>query len=758
MILQAGMGTMTSRGSDRILFHARLVLYLVAVSVPVFHPAIVVPYDIPGWYLWFFCVPAQMVLAFHCRLHGFRTWTNIMLFGIPPAVSILVGMLYGVSFFPLLGIGAAAFLSTFIIFRSQGHGRLLAMTEPLLLSGYYYRLIGYTRASEMVALSGSRITSILFVLALASLVLHGFIVYLALFQERLNRKNSREFLVVAAVMAFLGLMLSVFLSPDFIAHNPVFNELSEPLRPDLIPLDDSSSSDRTGGTLPSDLEAATDEDKGAVQEGGRFNDSGDMKSGNRNKLAGIPSDLWGNRSGDPADEKQYAVMIIASGTEPVYAAEAYKEIIHPRNGFVQSGETILNLLTRQRLIDIWKHPSPAPDSKRLPADIFYISTIQERVLAFEPRKIQPTVFNRRFHPFDYSYQAESAISIADEQDWSAIQGLSARERLELASFLEVDVPEEYRSVFFSYLHDILEGKEGYYQKIARILQGFSGFQYELGFTEDVSIKHIARFLGEDRIGDCTEFSNSTAILARLAGIPSRVVTGYLASRGLQKEVHRRGLANLRQALEPLQKFPMDELYLVTTAHHHSWVQLYMPGFGWVDFETTSYAQPPLGGDSLASKQLVIPIIQLSAEDPSRFRFPWLLLLRALALVAGSLVLAAYAVRYLMEFLLARRSKIQDGRGLDALYRLLLIRLAAEGRTIKVPSKTVNEYAQDYPYISSFARQYTLLRFKERYAPGEKEAAWESIRLDHSQALNLARRPGFSGTIKRALSLRGLYYL
>jgi hypothetical protein len=330
--------------------------------------------------------------------------------------------------------------------------------------------------------------------------------------------------------------------------------------------------------------------------------------------------------------------------------------------------------------------------------------------------------------------------------------------MELASFLELDVPEEARAVFLTYLNDVLEGAEGYYRKIDRILQGFSGFQYELGFTEDVSIQHMARFLDEDRIGDCTEFSNSTAILARLAGIPSRVVTGYLASRGLQTDVHRRGLANLRQAIGPLQKYPLDELYLVTTAHHHSWVQLYMPGFGWVDFETTSYAQPPLGGGSLASKQLVIPIMQLPAEDPSRFRFPWLLLLRAVALIAGSLVLAAYAVRYLMEFLLARRSRRRDARGLDALYRLLLIRLAAEGCSIKSPSQTVYEYAQDYPDISSFASQYTLLRFKERFAPGETEEAWQSIRQVHSQALNLARRPGIAGAIKRALSLRGLYYL
>ena len=45
------------------LFFTRLALYLLAFSLPVFHPGVVISYDVTGWWLFYVLVPAEMALA-----------------------------------------------------------------------------------------------------------------------------------------------------------------------------------------------------------------------------------------------------------------------------------------------------------------------------------------------------------------------------------------------------------------------------------------------------------------------------------------------------------------------------------------------------------------------------------------------------------------------------------------------------------------------------------------------------------------------
>ena len=62
-----------------------------------------------------------------------------------------------------------------------------------------------------------------------------------------------------------------------------------------------------------------------------------------------------------------------------------------------------------------------------------------------------------------------------------------------------------------------------------------------------------------------------AVMARIDGIPSRLVSGYAG--GDFDEV--------------------CECYLVTEAQGHSWAELYFPGFGWIPFEATPSRPVPL---------------------------------------------------------------------------------------------------------------------------------------------------------------------
>jgi len=79
---------------------------------------------------------------------------------------------------------------------------------------------------------------------------------------------------------------------------------------------------------------------------------------------------------------------------------------------------------------------------------------------------------------------------------------------------------------------------------------------------------------------------------------------------------------LRNAIALLRDFPLEELFLVTTAHRHSWVQYYIPDYGWIDFETTSSAIPPVGMGDPNARDVVIPLL---GEEPSLTPiavFPW----------------------------------------------------------------------------------------------------------------------------------------
>lgn len=71
------------------------------------------------------------------------------------------------------------------------------------------------------------------------------------------------------------------------------------------------------------------------------------------------------------------------------------------------------------------------------------------------------------------------------------------------------------------------------------------------------------FLFESREGYCDLFSTALAVLARHAGIPARVATGFLAGD--------------RQP---------DGKFIAREKHRHQWTEIYFPGYGWITFDAT----------------------------------------------------------------------------------------------------------------------------------------------------------------------------
>ena len=80
---------------------------------------------------------------------------------------------------------------------------------------------------------------------------------------------------------------------------------------------------------------------------------------------------------------------------------------------------------------------------------------------------------------------------------------------------------------------------------------------------------LADFLLRDRIGYCQQFSGAMALLLRMGGVPARVASGF--SPG-SLDTERRE-------------------YVVRDVDAHSWVEVYMPGIGWITRDPTPPDSP-----------------------------------------------------------------------------------------------------------------------------------------------------------------------
>jgi transglutaminase-like putative cysteine protease len=97
------------------------------------------------------------------------------------------------------------------------------------------------------------------------------------------------------------------------------------------------------------------------------------------------------------------------------------------------------------------------------------------------------------------------------------------------------------------------------------------FPYDLNLPTPPPDQDVADyFLFELRRGYCDYYATAMVVLARAAGLPTRLVVGYAG-----------GVPD-----------PANARYLVTEANAHAWPEVYFPGSGWIEFEPTA-ARPPL---------------------------------------------------------------------------------------------------------------------------------------------------------------------
>lgn len=237
------------------------------------------------------------------------------------------------------------------------------------------------------------------------------------------------------------------------------------------------------------------------------------------------------------------------------------------------------------------------------------------------------------------------------------------------------------------------------------------------------------FLFETRRGFCEHFASSFALLMRLAGIPSRVVLGYLGG-----EPNRIG-----------------GYHMVWQSDAHAWVEVLIPGRGWVRVDPTA-AVDPARIDHRSAARLLGDNAPLRFEvDPSG---PLVRALRQARLFADSLdaawqdwvldfssdhqrsLLAGLGLREYREtglvFLMVATAGLVLGltllgvlghrtrrSPLEATYDRFCARLAAAGLPRRVdegPRDYASRVALARPDLAGPVSRFIALYIRERYAP------------------------------------------
>ena len=745
-----------------LLFNLRLFLYLSVASIVLIHPGIIVTYDRASLIQWFLIIPLEAFIAFLPPPKGKLRNKLLIAVSLLCILSVWAAGWSSLAFTPFFA-GMTSFILTLLLFHYPRWGRISAV-EPFFLAWICLRLLAFSRSGEDATGEIIGLTQLIMVWTAVVFLFHSAILYFCFYQGS-KRGAKREGLIIAAGAA-LALSIIIFVLPvDYVRNTVIKNMLPDRIERKSKPSD-------TEWDIP---------DRGGAQRRNRptIPSNGD---GQRPTLRRLSEHDWpgegetGRNNG--SQRRQYTVMVVASKQNPVYMGNSFRGRLDPVRGFLQSGEENLNRLPAQRLLVTWFDTEPVSDRGRKEQDVFSLSVLSQKYLPYRPFAIEPTVLSENTGPLRYIHRIISRIYPDDPLILFRTPGRELRtiERSNLATYLELSIPEADKEIFQIHLDRVMESRKerrgpltrGQYNehidKILAILEGFSDFQYHVNSDDDSTIANLIHFLVNTKNGDCVEFSNTAALLGRLAGIPSRVVTGYLASEDLQTAAHLQGLASLRNMIPILQDFPFEDLFLVTDSHGHSWTQFYIPDYGWLDFETTSYAIPPISSGDANLRDVVIPQMDGDRLFSSVRAFPWRVVFRTLAFFALLALFAAYALRCGREALLASKAR-QGGRdGAHALYLLLLARLAAEGKPIKPASKTAPEYAKLFPdkdkdkSFNAFAAIYTELRWRDFTDDAKMEERFQSLENEYRNILKANRRKGLKAALIRIFSLRGLAYL
>lgn len=229
-------------------------------------------------------------------------------------------------------------------------------------------------------------------------------------------------------------------------------------------------------------------------------------------------------------------------------------------------------------------------------------TTEIRVLNFGSQYLPLPYAPRSYDaPGEWRYDPRSLVVLNADGDADALRGLeytvqsseiqpTAEDLAEAGVGVPADaeltsqVPEDLPPRLVELTKDVIGDAETPAAKAALIQEFLRGdtFTYSTEPQPGHGYKALENFLLVDNKGYCEQFASAMAMMARVAGIPSRVSVGFLPGE------------------------QVGDSWVVSIRDMHAWPELYFSGWGWVRFEPTPSVQT---GDAP-------PWTQQPAEAPS----------------------------------------------------------------------------------------------------------------------------------------------
>ncbi len=165
----------------------------------------------------------------------------------------------------------------------------------------------------------------------------------------------------------------------------------------------------------------------------------------------------------------------------------------------------------------------------------------------------------------------------------------------------LQLPENFSPRVTETARTVVEGQETLYDKAKAIETFLRGYTYNDAISAPPpDADPVEYFLYDIKEGYCDYYATAMAVMLRSLGIPARVVSGY--AEGTYDEE--------------------TGLFYITERDAHTWVEVYFPGLGWIEFEPTageSTLNRPVGNDpilaDMASTPLDTNLDPYMEEDP-----------------------------------------------------------------------------------------------------------------------------------------------
>ncbi|MBI5081260.1 MAG: transglutaminase domain-containing protein [Chloroflexi bacterium] len=246
-----------------------------------------------------------------------------------------------------------------------------------------------------------------------------------------------------------------------------------------------------------------------------------------------------------------------------------------------------------------------------------------------------------------SYRAVSTISTATQDQLRGAGENYPPSILDRYLILPDDVPPRV----YDLARDLTATSATPYDRARAIENYLRKFPYTLDLYAPPTNRDVVDyFLFDLQRGYCDYYATAMVVLTRAAGVPARLATGYAAGKYDAAQMH----------------------YVVTEAEAHSWVEVYFPNYGWVEFEPTG-GRAPIDREAEAASPTTQSLAQLTAGfriDPLAgwWRYP---------LAAAILILTFFALWLAADDLRLRR--LAPAQAINQIYA----RARKEARRLKV---------------------------------------------------------------------------